>query len=314
MSTELTEESSSNIKDIDDNEAGASVTNSVQPPEKNDGENAQIKRFPPTPPVPPGMTKSAWKRQLRREKWEAKKGELTIKRRERKKELRAEKRKLREEQEAAGIEVDQPRKKGPLVQEKVPLDVIIDCGFDDLMTDKERTSLTNQVTRCYSSNKRNKKKVNLRITSFNSLLLEKFEGPMKNQHKLWKDVSIESGDYVPDPEKFVYLTSDSTNVVDTLEEGKTYIVGGIVDKGRYKNLCKEKADKQNIPTARLPIDEYVKISGRRVLTTNHVFEILLRYLEFDDWKQAFESVLPQRKRLEGGDDDDEEESASPVIN
>ncbi|NWV40026.1 TM10A methyltransferase, partial [Grantiella picta] len=38
------------------------------------------------------------------------------------------------------------------------------------------------------------------------------------------------------------------------------------------------------------------MNSRKVLAVNHVFEIILVYLEKRDWKEAFFSVLPQRKR------------------
>lgn len=36
------------------------------------------------------------------------------------------------------------------------------------------------------------------------------------------------------PANVIYLTADSPNEVATLEEGATYVIGGIVDKNRYK--------------------------------------------------------------------------------
>lgn len=63
-----------------------------------------------------------------------------------------------------------------------------------------------------------------------------------------------------------------------------------------QSLCYDKAVAQGIRTAKLPIGEYIKMSSRFVLTTNQVVEIMLKYLECRDWKEAFMEVIPQRKQ------------------
>ncbi|KAL7411521.1 guanine-1-methyltransferase-domain-containing protein [Mrakia frigida] len=97
-------------------------------------------------------------------------------------------------------------------------------------------------------------------------------------------------------ENVVYLTADSPHEIDALEEGMTYVIGGIVDHNRYKNLCLDKAEKLGIKTARLPIGTYLSaMPTRKVLTVNQVYEILTGWVEFRDWEVVLQKVIPQRK-------------------
>ena len=93
----------------------------------------------------------------------------------------------------------------------------------------------------------------------------------------------------------VYLSSDSENTLTTLSPYTTYIIGGIVDKNRHKGLCHKRACDAGIPTAKLPIGEYMTMQSRTVLTVNHVMEIMIRWLETGDWGKAFLKVIPKRK-------------------
>ncbi|KAG8877832.1 tRNA (guanine(9)-N(1))-methyltransferase [Tulasnella sp. 331] len=103
-----------------------------------------------------------------------------------------------------------------------------------------------------------------------------------------------------DSSTVVYLTADSEEEITELKEGETYIIGGIVDRNRYKSLCQNKAIAQGVRTARLPIGTYItSLPTRKVLTVNQVFEIMLKWLEERDWEKAIMTVMPQRKFKDG---------------
>jgi tRNA (guanine9-N1)-methyltransferase len=68
--------------------------------------------------------------------------------------------------------------------------------------------------------------------------------------------------------KFVYLSADSPNMLESFETDNIYILGGIVDRNRFPSLCYNKAVEQGISTAQLPIGKYVNLSTRRILTVN----------------------------------------------
>ncbi|WVQ65104.1 uncharacterized protein L199_003276 [Kwoniella botswanensis] len=94
----------------------------------------------------------------------------------------------------------------------------------------------------------------------------------------------------------IYLSADAEEELETLDESHIYIIGGIVDRNRYRNLCQNKAEKLEIRTARLPIGKFIdNLPTRKVLTVNQVFDILLQYIAQGDWQKAFETVIPQRK-------------------
>ncbi|KAK9475396.1 guanine-1-methyltransferase-domain-containing protein [Dipodascopsis tothii] len=253
----------------------------------------------PRPPPPDGMSRNAWKREERKRKWLEGKDERNQQRKQKRKQKRADKREAGDSDDERQPNDERKRPRLDATREPAPITFLLDCGFDELMTEKERISLSAQVTRCYSENRRAAVPARLAVSSLNGQLLERFEGALKGQYKQWKGVAISSEDYVvpeADRANWVYLSSDSDNTLETLDDNKTYVVGGIVDKGRYKNLCRDKAEKQQIATARLPISDYIKISGRKVLTTNHVVEIMLKWLEVRDWKAAFEAAIPARKQ------------------
>ncbi|ORY45603.1 hypothetical protein BCR33DRAFT_765416 [Rhizoclosmatium globosum] len=162
--------------------------------------------------------------------------------------------------------------------------VVIDCDFErgddgkQMMNDKEVMSMARQLGRSYAENRRAVVPVQLSVCGVGSAL----SAVMNRTQKDWKQWKLAIDEKplleaIPDKDNIVYLTADSTTVLEDLDETKAYIIGGIVDRNRYKNLCLNRAEAAGLKTAQLPIGEYIKMASRR------------------DWKEAFLHVIPQRK-------------------
>ncbi|EKV19237.1 tRNA (guanine-N1-)-methyltransferase [Penicillium digitatum] len=205
----------------------------------------------------------------------------------------------------------------------LPLTFVMDCGYDELMSERERISLAGQLTRSYSDNSRAVYNGHMIFSSFDKLLKERFDTVLAC-HKNWKRIRFLQEDFVqagelakeqmtaarggqlagpfaeqtdakPEDGEIVYLSSDSENTLTELKPYSTYIVGALVDKNRHKAVCYNQAVEKGIKTAKLPIGQYIQMAHRPVLATNHVIEIMLQWLELRDWGKAFMKVIPTRK-------------------
>lgn len=226
-----------------------------------------------------------------------------IKRQEKRQRKKEKKRKLQEERDAegAGGETSSmagsfPKKfKSMSSEDASSLRIAIDLSFDDLMSERDILKLLKQVQRAYSVNRRTEHPVQLYLTSFGDKAKTKLR-EIKCNYQQW-DIHIKTEPYIDlfTKEDVVYLTSDSPNVLSEVDESKVYIIGGLVDHNHHKGFCFQQAVERGVAHAQLPITEFVKLNSRKVLTVNHVFEILLRFNESKDWKESFYHVLPARK-------------------
>ncbi|KAL2815509.1 guanine-1-methyltransferase-domain-containing protein [Aspergillus granulosus] len=282
-----------------------------------------------------GATQNISKRQLRkqrqREQWEAEREQRKVIRKEKAIARKQKKRETWEEAKRQGKDTKEELAKiFPSTGKKgrkptrLPITLVIDCGFDDLMMEKERVSLAQQLTRSYSENNRSQFNGHLVLSSFNKLLKERFETVLHKTHENWKGVRFFDEDWLfaanqatewmqgpqggklvgpfenkaaakPEDGEIVYLSSDSPDTLTELKPYSTYIIGGLVDKNRHKGICHKRATEMGIKTAKLPIGDYIQMASRSVLATNHVVEIMVRWLQLQDWGEAFMQTIPARK-------------------
>lgn len=186
--------------------------------------------------------------------------------------------------------------------------IVLDLEFSELMKPCELSSLQQQIMYCYAVNKRSSSPAHTwltgckgeigsrlqKIPGFDNWLIERKEDSYIEALKDRKD-------------DLVYLTADSDNVVQDLQTSKIYIIGGLVDRNRWKGITMQKANNQGIQTAKLPIAEHLRMTSSQVLTVNQVFEILISYLEFKDWRKALFQVIPHRKRSDVDSNDSKDD-------
>ncbi|KAJ3085637.1 tRNA methyltransferase 10, partial [Physocladia obscura] len=166
------------------------------------------------------------------------------------------------------------------------------------MSEKEFLSCARQIGRCYAENRRAKIPVVLSVCGLGDKMktaLTKFQ-PEWNRWKLEMNsanvvdaftstVAAVDSEIITTDEKIaeektlneitlvnasktkkndiVYLTADSKTILTDLDESKVYVIGGIVDRNRYKGLCLDRANEMGIFTAQLPIGEYIQMASRK---------------------------------------------------
>ena len=352
-----------NGSDIQDASApvGSSEPHDVPVPADDESEGIKVAEFElgqvahddeSSTAASPPLSKNRRKKLARQEQWEAGRAWRKARKKEKLTEKRAQKRlaKLQgtsstgsAEDTTVGATADTqhhsptspPKPRHHTRPTQLPITILLDCAFDDLMLDKERTSLASQLTRCYSDNKNSILRAHLVVCGFGGLLKERFETVLGGHHRSWRDVDFTGEDFVEAAKEaqermanwdvsrpiagplggsergkgaaeVVYLTSDSPDTLTHLSPYSTYIVGGLVDRNRHKGICYKRATDRGVRTAKLPIGDYMQMASRFVLATNHVVEIMLRWIELGDWAEAFLRVLPKRKggvlktRIENG--------------
>lgn len=314
-------------------------------------ERSPIAALPTDQESRPPLSKNQQKKLLRSQRWEAGREDRKVRRKEKTKERRERKRAVRREgrleapstQEGVlegcdNIQRVARAKSKRVTHDQLPVTLVLDCGFEDYMQEKELVSLCSQVTRSYSEIHKAPYTANLIVSSFGGKMQERFESVLMGHHKGWKHVklmgdcvleatqsarkwmserqtnkftgafkkhassSLQSED-LKEQGEVVYLTSESPHTLTELLPYSTYIIGGLVDHNRHKGICYKKAEDLGLKTAKLPIGDYMRMNSRYVLATNHVVEVMLNWLESGDWGQAFLKALPKRKGgvLKNGD-------------
>lgn len=110
--------------------------------------------------------------------------------------------------------------------------VALDFSFDHLMGQKDIAKCIKQVQRCYCINRR-LTPLQFYIVNLNGKSRE--EMGKINGYENW-DVNIHHEEYLQlfPKDQLVYLSSESDNIIESLDDTKVYIIGALVDHNAHK--------------------------------------------------------------------------------
>ena len=304
--------------------------------ESNNNENNKEEK----PNLP--ISKNQLKKMKKQEEWKKKMEKIKQYKKEKKKEKKKLKREERERQEKLKPKKESEfnenkikdksnipfKSKKQLKEEfkqkcKNGMKVIIDCDFEHLMNEQGNKSMVRQIVDLYSINKESSNPFRVILYGVGKQIKEGLE---KSNYENWIGIEVYFKEDFPTFDKFIeeilykddkrpkddikknifYLTADSENNIENIDSNATYIIGGIVDRNKYKGLTFNKAKELGINHGKFPIGDYLKLQSSQVLTTNHTFHILNEFSIKHDWKDAFISIIPKRKQEEIEEDEKDE--------
>ena len=179
------------------------------------------------------------------------------------------------------------------------------------MNEKELVHLARQLSRVYGSNKKSENPCHLTFCNLpkNSktfkICADKNDG-FANYILNFEEKSVVE---IFPKESIIYLSPDSDEILEEIDENNVYVIGGLVDDSVKKSSTLSFAKKQNIKSVKLPIDKYcsraTEGSFKQILTINQVFEILLSKSEGKTWPQALSQSLPNRIGFLSSENQDE---------
>nr|XP_039266628.1 tRNA methyltransferase 10 homolog C-like [Styela clava] len=183
-----------------------------------------------------------------------------------------------------------------------PLDnpIIFDMGFEDLMKRKSLVDLCAQLTTTLNYNTTVHYPVpllfaNLDQDSFFYRRMKQFnvhsfpDGCMSVTEKGLTDL-----DNIP-IESLIYLSPDATETINEYQEDKVYVIGGLVDLGavQAQKTTLTIANELGIKRQKLPLSKYLlwgNRSGRRTLSLDIIFKVLLELRSTGNWAKAFQHI------------------------
>lgn len=156
--------------------------------------------------------------------------------------------------------------------------IVVDCSYDHLMTDVERSKTAKGLRRVYSENRAHQKPLDLHLcgVQLDGAVFQNLIGQIPSLLKKPSLTKVHGkcfSELFP-KKQLVMLTPDSDTEFK-YDPYAIYVVGGLVDLGRNEPFTLAKAKRLGIRTARFPLDNIRMREGdTRELTMSTSIDII----------------------------------------
>lgn len=153
-----------------------------------------------------------------------------------------------------------------------------------------------QICRCYATNRRCKRPFKLTVTGLGGATEQRLATAFPEYTKWGIEFKREPLEEIAVGRQLVYLSADAEETLDEIEPNYSYIIGGLIDRNRHKNIAAQRAKDLQIRSMKLPLSNHIKLKSSQVLTIVHVYDLLCQQRELDSWPEAIRAIIPDRKR------------------
>lgn len=181
--------------------------------------------------------------------------------------------------------------------------IVVDCSYEHLLTDLERSKVAKGLKRVYSENHLHQKPLDLHLcgVKHEGAVFRNLSGQLPSLFRKPSLTKLHTecfSDVFP-KERLVMLTPDSDTVFE-YDPHAIYVVGGLVDLGRNEPWTLAKAKRLGIRTARFPLDHIQLREGdSRELTMSMSIDIIRECQRNDDvYKVVRQCVKVKSERRE----------------
>ncbi|KAI4460464.1 trna (guanine-9-) methyltransferase [Holotrichia oblita] len=192
--------------------------------------------------------------------------------------------------------------------------LVIDCGFDKEMTQRENVNCAKQLMFLFSENRNHDDPYDLHFCNLNedNLLEKPLHKQITTMYEPSFPLNIHRKSYIDvfPKDKLIYLTPDCREEMLEYDHDAVYIIGAMVDKTKNDPVSLAKAKREGLKMLKLPLDRYLQwaAGSGKSLTINQMILILLDLKKTGDWNYALRHV-PRRKIMR-----EDVEASFPNIN